>query len=109
MYVSKHILIRSRAALFIKCCLLFLFVSKTNAQVNYVLNPSLEIYDTCPFGPDQISYAKYWSSLDSVDPWFDPPPSGGRPEYINICDTDPNTEGSAPSNGFYFHYPRTGN
>jgi len=72
-------------------------------QVNLVKNPSLEQYSQCPDGVDEIKYANYWSSIDTIanDPLC-------SPEYCNIC--GPVTGGfSIPHGGNYYQYPRTGN
>jgi len=71
-------------------------------QVNYVLNPSLEDYDTCPSGPDQIRFAKFWNCLDTVDLV-----GYGIPEYCNRCDLTGNV--GVPVGSFYHHNTRTGN
>ena len=81
----------------------------SQAQVNLVLNPSLERYDTCPTMLDQISYAHYWTSLDTA--WRPPDWAhdlSGVPEYCNAC----NIGGivGVPSSGMYYtNYPHTGN
>jgi len=76
---------------------------KTQAQVNYVLNPSLEQYSECPYNYDQIKFAKKWSPIDtfSVDPIC-------SPEYCNSCAGSGGYVG-IPMGGGYNHYPRTGN
>ncbi len=74
------------------------------AQVNYVLNPSLEQHDSCPYSGDQIKFATYWQSLDS--PQIYQYASDGEPEYLNTCGTG---IGAVPYNGYFHHYPRTGN
>ncbi len=88
---------------------LLLFVCSISiGQVNLVMNPSLEKYDTCPERLDEIKYAKQWMSLDSV--WSPPdfahaPP--GVPEYCNIC-AGSNYFSGTPDNGRFFQFPRTG-
>ncbi len=84
------------------------FTHSARSQVNYVQNPSLEIYDTCPFSGDQIRFAKYWSAIDSNEYWGNPSGTDGQPEYLNTCDPYANAA-SVPLNGYFYHYPRTGN
>jgi hypothetical protein len=84
-------------------------VSGTYAQVNLVLNPSFELYDTCPFSLDQIHYAKYWNSIDTL---YYPVDSLGlygtcAAEYCNACDST--SPYGVPRGYSYFQYPRTGN
>ena len=78
------------------------------AQVNYVLNPSLEIDTACPYAYDQIFFAKYWESLDTVYQ-SDSAAYYGEfgPEYCNICATY--FAISVPAAQQYYQYPRTGN
>jgi len=84
-------------AFFHLCC------SHVTAQVNYVLNPSLELHDSCPTDIDQIRYALFWNALDStLDVNY------GRPEYCNVCDTYSSSPIQLPINYFFNHYPRTG-
>lgn len=71
------------------------------AQKNHVLNPSFEIYDTCPKPlNDQIHYAKFWSGIDSTGFAI------CTPEFMHEC------AGSlvvgVPYNGRYYQYARTG-
>lgn len=81
------------------------------AQVNYVLNPSLEAYKSCPAQFDQIRLAKYWSAIDTVNLMVT---SGGdtfsqsncAPEYIHTCANG--TPAGAPDNAYFFQYPRSG-
>jgi len=71
------------------------------AQTNYVLNPSFEIYDTCPRGGGNMNYARYWSNLDTLIPYI--PCS---PDYCNKCAT---LEVGIPIGGdWYNHFARTG-
>ena len=71
------------------------------AQVNLVKNPSFEQHSQCPNAYDQIRFADYWSSIDTVS--IDPLCS---PEYCNTC----STIGLAiPSNLYFYQYPKTGN
>jgi hypothetical protein len=73
------------------------------AQVNYVLNASLEQHSACPTFPDQIKFANYWSPIDTIDVG----PSCS-PEYCNICGSSGCC--GVPLGGiYYYQYPRTGN
>ena len=77
-------------------------------QVNYVLNPSLEIHDTCPYAFDQINYAKHFSSIDSNLTYaLTPPYTDGIPEYCQSCAS--NWQFGVPIGAWYRHYPKTGN
>jgi hypothetical protein len=73
------------------------------AQVNYVLNPSMEKYSQCPTHFDQIRLANYWSQIDTsiVDPLC-------SAEYCNSC-AGSNPYVGVPNNGGFYHYPRSGN
>ncbi len=75
-------------------------------QVNYVLNPSLEQYDTCPNNGDQIRFAFRWSSIDTPLHYINA--TDGEPEYCNTCAVSNNSCG-VPISAYYYHYPRTGN
>ncbi len=77
-----------------------------HAQVNYVLNPSLETYTQCPYDYDQINFAKYWSSIDSLNIYQ--ATSDGIPEYMNTCAGN-NIYTGVPSNANGYKYPHTGN
>ncbi len=87
--------------------LLLFCLPGAKAQVNYVLNPSFEKYDTCPNDFDQIHYAYYWNAIDSNWTYFYP--SDGQPELINTCDNSGYYYSSCPVNYFFYAYPRTGN
>jgi len=79
------------------------------AQVNYVLNPSFEEYNTCPWNVDQIKYATYWEPIDTSGPLKD---TIGHPlcspEYCNVCASIMSLV-NVPNGGWYYHYARTGN
>lgn len=79
------------------------FILKIGAQVNYVLNPSLEKYSQCPVHFDQIRFAYYWGQLDTniVYPLC-------SPEYCNSCASLASNV-SIPVGAGYNHYARTGN
>jgi len=77
------------------------------AQVNYVLNPSLEEHDSCPTAGDQIKFAHSWSSIDSNGTYRTT--SDGEPEYCNTCDTFIWSYVKVPINVDFNHFPRTGN
>ncbi len=93
--------------------LIYLFTCAciSQAQVNYVLNPSLEEHKYCPAELDQIRVAKFWSAVDTVNIMVS---SGGdtvsqgncSPEYIHTCAVG--TSAVAPDNGYFYQYPRTG-
>ena len=97
---------------FIRSILLFISLftcAYSHAQVNLVLNPSLERYSICPSTADEITNANHWSTLDTG--WAAPDWAhdlDGVPEYCNACYI-----GGAfgvPSSGmYYFNYPHTGN
>jgi len=73
------------------------------AQVNYVRNPSFEVYSKCPNAWNQMVYATYWSGAgDTVGTPY------CAPEYINTCDAT-SGHSSAPVNGAFYQYPRSGN
>ncbi len=74
-------------------------------QVNYVKNPGLEIYDSCPNDFDQIRYANFWNCLDSAGLYFANYP--GVPEYCNKCSQDISC--SVPYNGYFYHFTHSGN
>ena len=80
-----------------------------SAQVNYVMNPSLEQYTNCPDKGDEINYAIHWTSLDSgwsAPDWVHDP--YGVTEYCNACAAI--SSGVGVPYGSLFHcYPRTGN
>ena len=77
------------------------------AQINLVRNPSFEQYTTCPTMWQQGSYATWWNGIDTTFYSGDTLPITCPPDYINECSTTIYT--SAPSNGDFYHYPRTGN
>ena len=82
---------------------------KMQAQVNFVLNSSLETYSRCPTFYDQIKYANYWNGIDST---WDPADSASAylyclPEYCNTCSG--NLRCASPLNERFYQYPRTGN
>ncbi len=90
--------------------LLFLLASvKSEAQVNYVLNPSFEQYSRCPYEFDQIKFATGWQPIDTMN--YSPSDSFGSPnctpEYCNEC-AGANIYTGVPFNGYFNHYARTG-
>src|SRR4051812_115615 len=86
--------------------LLLFMGSSALAQVNYVLNPSLEDHSYCPDNADQINAAKHWTGIDST---AIPGIVKCIPEYLNTC-SDTNTAAVAvPNNYFFWQYPHTGN
>lgn len=82
--------------------IVFIFTcAVSKAQVNLVLNPSLEHYDTCQDGADQITSANFWSGIDSLGQ------NSCVPEYCNAC-IGIGMMG-IPIGGSYAHqYPRSG-
>jgi hypothetical protein len=75
----------------------------SHAQVNFILNPSFERYDTCPTQINQINHAKFWNcAVDTLgEPYF-------APEYYNTCaGTSPQV--GIPENIGGAQFPRTGN
>ena len=64
-------------------------------QVNLVPNPSIELYDTCPYYGGWIGFAT---------PWYNP--TGGSPDYFNQCETTGYL--SVPSNFVGFQYAKSG-
>ena len=78
------------------------------AQVNFVLNPSLENDTACPYAYDQIFFANYWQSLDTL---YVPDSAAYyglcAAEYCNVCATYYDI--TIPSAARYYQYPRTGN
>ena len=77
-------------------------------QVNLVMNPSLEIYDSCPYNWDQINFVRHWSSIDTFHSWYNPNISDGRPDYCNSCANGIYNVG-IPINNYFMHAARTGN
>ncbi len=85
--------------------LAFIITLPTKAQVNYVLNPSLETYTQCPYDYDQINFATYWSGIDSLNIYQGA--SDGTPEYMNMCAGN-NAYTGVPINSNGDKYPHTG-
>ena len=71
--------------------------SKLSAQTNLVLNPSLELYDSCPYNFSQINFASNW---------FQPLQPSGSTDYFNWCTSSSNV--STPINFFGYQVPKTG-
>jgi hypothetical protein len=93
---------------FIWTIIILFTCAQSNAQVNLVMNPSLEQYSNCPSAWDEIKYADYWTSLDTTwNPldWVHDPT--GVPDYCNIC-AGSNPFVGIPNTPNYHHYPRTG-
>ena len=91
-----------KIVLILCACLLSITV---HAQVNYVRNGSFEQYSACPFGYDQIRFAKYWQPIDTVDIIGYGPVCS--PEYCNAC-AGTNGYCGVPHTFNFNHYPRTG-
>jgi len=81
---------------------------KTQAQMNYVLNPSFEQYSHCPDFYDQIGFANGWSSTDTNWQIRDSVTAFAwcLPEYCNECSTG--TSVGIPNGQDYYQYARTG-
>ncbi|NDC43263.1 MAG: T9SS C-terminal target domain-containing protein, partial [Chitinophagia bacterium] len=79
------------------------------AQINLVQNPDFETFTHCPgVYLDGVTYATPWTGLDTAwraPDWVHAP--FGVPEYCNVCHDW--GAGGAPHNGYFYHYPRTGN
>ena len=74
---------------------------RMQAQVNYVLNGSLEQYNSCPLHDDQIRFANFWNAIDTIDAY-----PNCAPEYYNTC---AGTGGcQVPLNAAGYQYPRSG-
>ncbi len=88
---------------------LVFLASYCHAQINLVVNPSLENFNTCPFYWDQITYSDGWTQLDSTwNPTVTSHYPYGIPEYCNVC-AGTNTYAGFSNNVFFNHAPRTGN
>lgn len=91
-----------KKSLFIKIMLPFVMLAfytiSAKGQINYVQNPSFEVYDTCPNTLHQIRYALYWSNL--IDH------SGLTPDFMHAC-ANPNADVGVPVNSSY-QMPLTG-
>ncbi len=71
------------------------FSSEVFCQTNLVVNPDVEIYDTCPDNPDQIFRATGWWQY-----------CAGTTDYFNSCSSNPIT--TIPS-AWGFQTPESGN
>jgi Secretion system C-terminal sorting domain len=105
--------------------LLLLFTcSLSYGQVNLVKNPSFEDYISCPTYRFNTSFASYWSAIVDTSYTADTNfinhgiygsfvswDANCFPYYCNICaDTIVGDDAaSLPMNGYFYHYPRTGN
>jgi hypothetical protein len=68
----------------------------SEAQTNFVKNPSFEKYDICPFRSDQLVFAKYWRGV--IDSAFN-----GNAEFFNSCSNILSDHGQhVPNNTFFF-------
>jgi hypothetical protein len=75
----------------------------TQAQVNYVRNPSFEEITNCPDFGRQLNYTISWSGIDSNQM----PGEGCLAALCHICGM-PGITG-IPNGLQYYQYPRTGN
>ena len=87
----------------------FFFIHMSGiAQINLVQNPSFEDYTSCPNMINEISRARYWSSIDTFH--YSGADTNGLPlcaaEYCNECATLDHV--TVPNSFFYHHYARTG-
>ncbi len=64
-------------------------------QTNLVLNPSLEVYSSCPGNGNEVYKATSWDSYR------------GSPDYFNSCATV--TDVTTPNNFFGYQFPFQGN
>jgi hypothetical protein len=70
------------------------------SQINYVLNPSFEDFNNCPTMPNQITFADYWSTIDTTGV-----PAICTPQYFNACSSFM----GVPIGIYNYQYPKTGN
>ncbi|MCC7534377.1 MAG: gliding motility-associated C-terminal domain-containing protein [Bacteroidia bacterium] len=75
---------------------IILFCCEAKTQTNLVPNGSFEIFDTCPYNPGQVNFAKGWYL-----------PTFGSSDYFNSCDFTNYV--STPSNSFGYQIPFHGN
>jgi hypothetical protein len=78
---------------------------KGQAQVNFVKNPGLESYDTCPNTINRINWCKYWSipgdSITTLEYCL---------EYYNVCGNDSLDKAAhVPDNSYFYGYAHSGN
>ena len=108
IYRSNHVAnCIKRSRVFLLCFMLFLFFAK--AQVNLVVDPSMENYLRCPTVTSENEGCYTWHALDSINNTPNALKSC-TPVYLNICSTSPGN--ALPANygqGYSFMYPRTGN
>ena len=94
---------------FLLVVILFICASiKGEAQINLVKNGDFEQETTCPYYPDQIKIAKYWSCIDTGYISTTDSFAGNNqcsPEYINLCGT--NTTVAAPNNILFYQFPHS--
>jgi len=105
--INKTMISNSKLLLLI---ILMISTYATYGQVNYVRNGGFELYSRCPYAWDQIKFATGWQPIDTVNhPPVDSFGNGNcTPEYCNVC-APKNAFASVPDNGFFYHYPHTGN
>ncbi len=89
-------------------CVLFLPLT-VKSQINLVLNPEFESFSACPDNIDEVTYCKYWNTLDSswrAPDWAHELP--GVPQYCHVC--APMGAVSIPIGGMHYdHFPRSKN
>jgi len=71
-------------------------VTRSKAQVNYVMNPSFELHSGCPDGSNDIASANNWNSIDTSDAYC-------APTYCNKCE-NPAVGYSVPGGGGGQHF-----
>jgi hypothetical protein len=81
------------------CCLICL---QANAQINRVLNPSFEDFNSCPTSINQIQYVNNWRSIDTTGSQLP------QADYFNICSATMQIPNPSLFN-FFSQYPKSGN
>lgn len=89
-------------------CFIMLSLSE-QAQINLVIDPSMENYPKCPDATSANEGCYTWHSLDSINNTPNAVKSC-TPVYLNTCSSS--TDNSCPKNyaqGYSYMHPRTGN
>ena len=83
--------------------------TSVKAQVNFVKNGGFEHYNNCPYPRtlDNIDLAKYWSPLDTNETLVPYSVPLCAAEYFNSC-APAGSLLHIPNNGYFNHYPRSG-
>jgi hypothetical protein len=75
------------------------------AQTNFVKDPSLEQFKTCPNGLNQINVCRFWNNVKDTTTNLE-----YLMEYYNSCGNDSaNYSAHVPINTSFYQYPHTGN